>query len=145
MMSDGHTARAELAALLKDLDDATAERNAAIARVSTISAVVSGRVVLAAGESIGLRAAVTLARRLYWDYPQVSVESVATLLGVAESRVARAVGPVSVERRCRACGLSFTWSMPSRHALAPSMCPDCHGEAATEVDQMAGWPKSPQL
>lgn len=130
--------------MLSELDAAVAARDAAAARVADIAADVTERVTVAADASIGERAAVALARRLYWEYPQVPVAAIASLLRVSETRVSPVVGPLSVELRCRVCGSAFAWQKPSRHALPDSACPDCKAAPIGQFEQMHGWRRTPE-
>lgn len=132
---------ADLAAMLDALGDDDPEREAAAERAVALGRAVSDHVsALCISASIDREALIALARRMYWEFPQLTVASIAALLGVAETCVRPVVGPMLVEGRCRTCRGSFEWMKSSRHALAPSNCPSCRPMGNDEFRQIAGRP-----
>jgi hypothetical protein len=128
-MSVGDHPYADLAAMLRALDLVVAERDAAATRAVALGQVISDHMAATTrSESVSREELVALVRHLYWEYPQLTVASLAALLGVPEDGVSHIVGPVVAEERCRTCRRPFGWTKSTRHTLAPSNCPTCRPE-----------------
>jgi hypothetical protein len=68
-----------------------------------------------------------LARELYWNRPDVPVDSVGRLVGAKGNRVSEAVGPITILIGCGECGAECRLMVHSRSQLARAwqLCPPC--------------------
>ncbi|ONI73090.1 hypothetical protein ALI144C_44890 [Actinosynnema sp. ALI-1.44] len=85
-----------------------------------------GRQLAATGEQ---QLSLDTARRLYWDFKDIKVESIGLALGVRGNQVHKLVGSTPTYT-CRACGATFTeegrTSRTTRNSSDPyKRCPDC--------------------
>lgn len=116
--------------MLGALDDAVAERDAAKAR-----AIATARAVGAQLERLGHFARIAdapfdrdVARRLYWEYPDLHVREIAKPMNVREGSVASEMGTGTFEKECaNECGRTVTWTMRSRSdsQRQPRLCSTC--------------------
>jgi len=131
--------------MLDALDTAIAERDTAKARATATARAVGGQL-----ERLGYLARIAgipfdreLARRLYWDYPDLLVSEIAHPMGAHVSSVAREMGNGAVERPCGgACGRIITWQVSSRTDARKQarLCPECSAELeARRAQRFAEW------
>lgn len=95
-----------------------------------------------AAELAGVRFDNELARRLYWNYPDVHVAEIANPMRVHEGQVSRYVGSGEFERPCfDGCGRTVVWRMRNRTDAQrqPRYCPECQArrDAEREEDRRA--------
>lgn len=72
-----------------------------------------------------------LARRLYWNYPDLHVAEIANPMRVQEGQVSRYVGSGEFEKPCfNGCGRTVVWHMRNRTDAQrqPRYCPECQNE-----------------
>ena len=136
MTDDAARLEAEYAILrqkLDSLDREVAARDAAKERVAATAREV-GAQLARIGHSAEL-AEVSfdndIARRLYWNYPDVHVAEIANPMRVHEGQVSRYVGSGEFEKHCfNGCGRTVTWHMRNRTDAQrqPRYCPECQQE-----------------
>lgn len=81
-----------------------------------------------------------VARRIYWEYPDVHVAELAHPMGLLEGTVSREVGTGTFEKDCRGgCGRTVTWRMRSRSDSArhsqPRFCDECKAKRDADYAQ----------
>lgn len=123
----------QLTQMLDALDTAITERDTAKARATATARAVGAQL-----ERLGHFARIAgvpfdreLARRLYWDYPDLHVGEIAHPMGAHVGTVAREMGAGSVERPCGGqCGRTITWRVSSRSDARKQarLCPACTAE-----------------
>lgn len=135
----------QLQEMLASLDAAVAARDEAKARLAATARAVGAKL-----DRLGHFARVAetdfdaeLARRIYWEYPDVHVAELAKPMNLREGVVARSVGTGTIERRCAGdCGRTITWHLTSRSDAQrqSKLCPDC--ETVAKADREARWARS---
>jgi len=143
MTDDAARLEAEYAILLQkleSLDREVAAREEAKERALNTARSVGAQLARLghAAELAGVQFDNDLARRLYWNYPDVHVAEIANPMRVHEGQVSRYVGTGEIEKPCMSgCGRTLIWHMRNRTDAhhQPRYCPECQEKRDAQREQ----------